>query len=152
MSSDGHHNWRQWTLNWLQCVFHRWRMRPWPLTCCLLAKCIAEAEWMTDWTKEARHNITLARTQWEATDVLCPFSANSAPRKTTRLFEKALECDREGRLLTTFPANCRAKKSYNWIVTCNEHFLESHLGNTESTDSKVLYNFNLQSVSINYIS
>lgn len=37
-------------------------------------------------------------------------------------------------------------------MTCNEHFLESHLGNTESTDSKVLYNFNLQSVSINYIS
>lgn len=64
----------------------------------LLSKCMAEAKWPTDWTKEARLwlDMALAATQLEVNDILYRFSANGAPHATTRLFEKALVEERRG--------------------------------------------------------
>lgn len=57
----------------------------------LLSECIAAAKSPRDWTKEARLwlDIALAETQLEVNDILCRFSASSAPHASTRLFKKS---------------------------------------------------------------
>lgn len=72
--SNGHHNWRKWTLNWLQCVFHRWPIRPWPFTCYLACQvhCCSQMVCRLDKGGRGWLDIALAQTQSEINDIFMP--------------------------------------------------------------------------------
>lgn len=135
--SNGHHNWRQWTLNWLLWVFHRWPIRPWPFTCylALQADCCSQMAF-TDWTKEARLglDIALAETQLEVNDILCRFSASSELHVMTRLFKKIIKTALLwGQLNTKIMFSCcketECKKKtlcFRWIETCYGNVFQTH--------------------------